>query len=84
MFHSGILGKETFNMFYINPYFISSLPLFDSMQRNAPFFVFFVIYLLAIFLGASIVFLLKASKETDTYPLAVKTLLNESGLIASI
>ena len=56
IFQSGILNGQTFNMFYISPYFISSLPVFNSIQRSVPFPIFIMIYLFAIFLGSGIVF----------------------------
>ena len=68
MFKSGILNGEDFNMFYISPYFISSLPLFDILQKNLPYIIFLFLYLLAIFLGASIVYLVAkcfTNKKSD-------------------
>ena len=56
MYQSGILGSESFNMFYISPYFISSLPLFDIIQKNTPFIIFLLIYLLSILLGALVIY----------------------------
>lgn len=56
IYNSGILNGETFNMFYISPYFTSTLPVFDAIQQNVPFILFLVIYIIAIFLGALIVY----------------------------
>lgn len=58
VYRSGILKGETFNMFYISPYFTSDLPVFDTIQRNVSFPVFLVIYLTTIFVCASIIYLL--------------------------
>ncbi len=58
VYHSGVLGGETYNMFYISPYFVSSLPVFDAIQQRTPFAVFLLLYLIAIFLGASVVWLI--------------------------
>ena len=55
IYNSGILNGETFNMFYISPYFISSLPVFDIIQQNVPFVIFLLIYIIAINMGALIV-----------------------------
>lgn len=52
-----ILNGETFNMFYISPYFESSLPVFVTIQKYVPHFIFVIIYLIAITLGAYIIFL---------------------------
>ena len=57
-YNTGIIGDETFNMFYISPYFISSLPVFDTIQENVPYLVFLLIYLIAFFLGGIVIFLL--------------------------
>lgn len=64
IYKSGILNGQTFNMFYISPYFISSLPVFDIIQKNTPFIIFFIIYLFAIFIGSYIVYkIAKLSKK---------------------
>lgn len=56
IYNSGILNGETFNMFYISPYFTSTLPVFNVIQENAPFIIYFLIYILAISIGAFIVY----------------------------
>ena len=56
IYHSGILNGETFNMFYISPYFISTLPVFDIIQQYVPFIVYLLIYIWAIIIGASIIY----------------------------
>ena len=58
MYHSGILNGETFNMFYISPYFISVLPFFDFIQEHLPFTLFLLIYLSFIYLGGFITYLI--------------------------
>ena len=57
VYRSGVLQGESFNMFYISPWFPSSLPVFDRIQASVPFPVFLLSYLLAVFLGALLVFL---------------------------
>ena len=56
VYHSGVLGEEEFNMFYISPYFISVLPVFDTIQQAVPYPVFLGLYLVALALGALVVF----------------------------
>jgi len=56
IYNSGILNGETFNMFYISPYFISTLPVFDVIQQNVPFVLYLLIYIVAILLGSLIVY----------------------------
>lgn len=55
LYNSGILNGETFNMFYISPYFTSSLPIFDVIQQNTPYIVFLITYLIALSLGSFII-----------------------------
>ena len=57
VYHSGVLVGEEFNMFYISPYFISVLPVFDTIQQAVPYPVFLGLYLVALTLGGSVVFL---------------------------
>ena len=56
IYNSGVLNGETFNMFYISPYFTSSLPVFDIIQQKVPFIIFLLIYVVAIKIGALIVY----------------------------
>ena len=60
LYQSGVLQGETFNMFYISPYFTSSLPVFDTIQGMVPFPLFLLLYLVAIFAGSLVVYLLAA------------------------
>lgn len=56
IYNSGVLNGETFNMFYISPYFITHLPVFKTIQENVPFMIYLLIYIFAIILGATIVY----------------------------
>ena len=56
IYNSGILNGETFNMFYISPYFISTLPVFDVIQQNVPFILYLLIYIAAIYIGSLVVY----------------------------
>lgn len=56
IYNSGILNGETFNMFYISPYFITHLPIFNIIQQNVPFIIYLLSYILIIFLGSLIVY----------------------------
>ena len=57
VYNSGILGEETFNMFYISPYFISVLPIFDAIQQAVPYPVFLALYIVGLTLGSLVIFL---------------------------
>lgn len=56
VYNSNILNGETFNMFYISPYFISSLPIFNTIQQNIPYLLFLLIYILVLIIGAFIIY----------------------------
>lgn len=56
IYNTDILGEETFNMFYISPYFESTLPVFDIIYQNVPYLIFLIIYILAIIVGSLIIF----------------------------
>lgn len=56
IYNTGILNGETFNMFYISPYFISTLPVFDTIQENVPFIIYLFTYILAICIGATLIY----------------------------
>jgi len=56
VYHLGVLNGETYNMFYISPYFISSLPVFDVIQQSVPYVIYLLTYIFAISIGAFIVF----------------------------
>ena len=58
IYHSSLLNGETFNMFYISPYFDCSLPIFDMIYNHTNYFVFLIIYILAIYLGSKIIYVL--------------------------
>jgi len=56
IYNSGVLHGDSFNMFYISPYFISTLPVFNVIQEKVPYIVFLIIYVLALSLGSLIIF----------------------------
>lgn len=58
IYNSGILNGETFNMFYISPYFISSLPIFDMIQKSVPFIIYLIVYVVTLITGGFIIFLI--------------------------
>lgn len=52
---SGINGGATFNMFYISPYFESTLPVFSTLWHKLPYLLFLLIYIAAFFIGGNLV-----------------------------
>ena len=68
VYNSGILNGETFNMFYISPYFISSIPIFNIIQENVPYILFLLIYIISISLGSFIIYIISSlikNKKVD-------------------
>lgn len=68
VYNSGILNGQTFNMFYISPYFISSLPIFNIIQENVPYILFLLIYIIAISIGSFIIYIISSlikNKKVD-------------------
>ena len=55
VYNSGILNGETFNMFYIRPYFDSSLPVFDTIYNSVPYPIFLIIYIVVLSLGSFVI-----------------------------
>ena len=58
IYNSGILNGEEFNMFYISPYFVSTLPVFSTIQQTLPFPLFLIFYIFSILIGATVIYLL--------------------------
>ncbi len=56
IYQSGILHGETFNMFYISPFFISSLPVFNQIQQEVPYVVFLFTYLFGLSCGSLLIY----------------------------
>ena len=56
MYNTNILNGETFNMFYISPYFITHLPVFDIVQKSVPYFLYLIFYICVILSGGIIVY----------------------------
>lgn len=58
IYNMGILNGEEFNMFYISPYFISALPVYNVVQQSVPFIIYFIFYIVTISLGGVIVYII--------------------------
>ena len=64
IYNTGILNGETFDMFYISPYFETTLPVFSSVEQNVPFILYLLIYIATICFGSTILyFILKKIKK---------------------
>ena len=57
VYNSGVLNGETFNMFYISPYFEPSLPVFDKIYNIVPYPVFLGIYFVVLTIGSAAIYL---------------------------
>lgn len=58
LYNSGVLNGETFNMFFISPYFDCTLPLVSLIYPVVPYVVFLLIYIVGFCVAALIVFYL--------------------------
>lgn len=56
IYNIGILNDETFNMFFISPYFNSTLPVFDMIQKSVPYIIFLLSYIFVLSTGAVIIY----------------------------
>ena len=56
IYNINILNGETFNMFYISPYFKSELPVFDIVSETMPYVVFLIFYIAVIGVGSTIIY----------------------------
>jgi len=63
IYNSGILSGETFDMFYISPYFITTLPVFNVIQKNVPYVLYLATYISAIAIGSFIIFFLSQAVD---------------------
>ena len=50
-------NTETFNMFFISPYFDCTLPILSIIYDNVPYIVFYLIYMLGFVLISYIIFI---------------------------
>ena len=61
VYQSGVLGSDNvFNMFYISPYFNSSLPVFCDLQPKLPFALFLFLYIFALTTASVLIGLITA------------------------
>ena len=78
IYNSGILSGEEFNMFYISPYFISSLPVFDIIQQKVPYILYLLIYILIIIIGAASIYVI-SKLINNIYKSNTKLINNKKG-----
>ena len=56
VYQSGILNGETFDMFYISPYFPKDLPVFMQLYDLLPYPVYLISYLIILSIGGVVVY----------------------------
>lgn len=56
IYNSNLLHGDTFNMFYISPYFISILSIYNKVQETLPYFLYLVIYITSLSFGGFIIY----------------------------
>ena len=54
----GFIGDETFNMFYISPYFDCTLPILSEIYKQVPYIAFLGIYIVGFVLAAFIIYMI--------------------------
>ena len=59
-----ILNGEEFNMFYISPYFVSTLPVFNILQESLPYPLYLLTYVSVIITGACFVYFISLVIKT--------------------
>ena len=60
IYNLNVLGDETFDMFYISPYFETSLPVFSMFRKIFPYGIYFIIYIIVLSLGSSVIYLISS------------------------
>ncbi len=55
---TGIIGDETFNMFFISRHFDSTLPLYSLVHNSVPFLIALPVYIIGFSLAAGLVMLI--------------------------
>jgi hypothetical protein len=61
--HNEVINEPTFNMFFINPRYGTSLPILRDIYPLVPYFVFLMIYVLGFSLGAYLLIAINNSKQ---------------------
>jgi hypothetical protein len=61
--HNEVINEPTFNMFFINPRYGTSLPILRDIYPLVPYFVFLMIYVLGFSLGAYLLVAINNSKQ---------------------
>ena len=56
IYNIGVLNDEVFNMFYISPYFISSLPIFNNIQETVLYLIYLIIYIWTLIIGSFLIY----------------------------
>ena len=53
-----LLNDETFDMFYISPYFETTLPVFSTLRKIFPYGIYLLLYISALSLGSGVICLI--------------------------
>ena len=69
---TGLLKKETFNMFFISPYCAPELPVYSLVQQILPFPLSVVVYILAFTAASCLILSLAAVIKARVYPVQRK------------
>lgn len=58
VYNLGVLNNETFDMFYISPYFETTLPVFSTLRQIFPYPIYLLLYVIALSLGSGVIYLI--------------------------
>lgn len=64
-YKTGIIGDAVFNMFFVSPYFPSTLPIFDKIYVSVPYVLFLIIYIVLVVFGSWLVYYI--AKDNKKY-----------------
>lgn len=58
VWNGGIKTGQTFNMFYISPFYPCTLPLLSTIYEVTPYILFFIVYVIGFMISASLIYLI--------------------------
>ena len=58
IYNIGILGTHEFNMFFISPYFVTTLPVFDFLQTKLPYILYLFSYICILMIGGLLIYII--------------------------
>lgn len=69
IYNLGVLNGETFDMFYISPYFETTLPVFSTLRKLFPYGIYLLLYIIVLSIGSSVIYFISkliSNKKENT------------------